>query len=119
MYGEGKKAGHPNDAAAFMQEATKSEAVTQERFMAGYKVLENFKFTDPGRIAAIGYCFGGGTVLKMALSGMDLAFRTSSRNRGRSRPRSWFVTAPRTKWSSPSSWHHSKSRLTKPELIIR
>jgi dienelactone hydrolase len=73
MYGEGKKADHPNDAAAFMQEATKSEDVTQERFMAGYKVLENFKFTDPGRIAAIGYCFGGGTVLKMAMSGMDLA----------------------------------------------
>jgi dienelactone hydrolase len=28
--------------------------------------------TDPTRIAAIGYCFGGGVVLNMAREGMDL-----------------------------------------------
>ena len=31
------------------------------------------EFTDPTRIAAIGYCFGGTTVLELARSGADIA----------------------------------------------
>ena len=34
---------------------------------------EEQTFTDPGRIGAIGYCFGGSVVLQMARDGMDLA----------------------------------------------
>jgi dienelactone hydrolase len=31
------------------------------------------QFTDPKRVAAIGYCFGGTTVLELARSGADIA----------------------------------------------
>jgi dienelactone hydrolase len=41
--------------------------------MAGLEVLENDERTDPDRIAAIGYCFGGTGVLELARAGADLA----------------------------------------------
>ena len=42
------------------------------RFTAAKKALEAQPGTDPSRIAAIGYCFGGAVVLEMARRGMDL-----------------------------------------------
>ena len=36
-------------------------------------MLEKNEFVDPDRIAAIGYCFGGTTVLELARSGADIA----------------------------------------------
>ena len=43
------------------------------RFSAAVDVLRAHRTVDPHRIAAIGYCFGGGVVLEMARSGIDLA----------------------------------------------
>ncbi len=40
---------------------------------AGLDVLTHHELTDPKRIAAIGYCFGGTTVLELARSGADIA----------------------------------------------
>ncbi len=42
------------------------------RAAAGLDVLRNRPETDPARLAAIGYCFGGTTVLELARSGADL-----------------------------------------------
>jgi dienelactone hydrolase len=42
------------------------------RFMAALDYLKRQKSVDPERIAAIGYCFGGGVVLNMARQGVDL-----------------------------------------------
>jgi dienelactone hydrolase len=42
------------------------------RFMAAIGFLKKQPTVDPGRIAAIGYCFGGGIVLNMARQGVDL-----------------------------------------------
>jgi dienelactone hydrolase len=39
---------------------------------AGLDVLRNRPEVDPTRLAAIGYCFGGSTVLELARSGADL-----------------------------------------------
>ena len=60
--------------------------------------------TDAARLAAIGYCFGGTTVLELARSGADvkavvgfhsgLATAQSPRRQGRSRARSWCSSAP-------------------------
>lgn len=73
MYGEGKQANHPDDAGKFSGEIRKNMELGRERFLAAMKVLKENRFTDPGRIAAIGYCFGGSVVLQMARDGMDLA----------------------------------------------
>jgi len=43
------------------------------RAAAGLDVLRRRKEVDTARLAAIGYCFGGTTVLELARSGADLA----------------------------------------------
>ena len=73
MYGKGKVAKHPEDAQAFMAEATKDPAVMVDRFNAGLDQLKQDPHVNAGKIAAIGYCFGGAMVLNMARSGADLA----------------------------------------------
>jgi len=73
MYGAGKVTTHPQEAQAFATEATKDAAVVAARFNAALDLLKRDPRVDPARIAAIGYCFGGGVVLNMARSGADLA----------------------------------------------
>ncbi|MEQ1633012.1 MAG: dienelactone hydrolase family protein, partial [Planctomycetota bacterium] len=72
MYGDGKTASHPQDAAKFMNEVLANMAQGAERFEAGKRVLQDHETVDRERIAAIGYCFGGAVALGMARSGMDL-----------------------------------------------
>ncbi|MFO0573211.1 MAG: dienelactone hydrolase family protein [Polyangia bacterium] len=73
MYGKGKLAQHPKDAMAFVAEATKDPAQLKARFDAALARLKAVPQVDPGKIAAIGYCFGGGVALDMARAGEDLA----------------------------------------------
>ena len=73
MYGEGKHTEHPTDAMAFMQEATKDSAASAKRFDAGLEQLKKQAQTNPAKIAAIGYCFGGAVVLNAARRGEPLA----------------------------------------------
>lgn len=72
MYGKGKVATHPDDAKAFSAEASKDPAVVRARFDAALELLKKQSQVDPARIAAIGYCFGGGVALSMARAGEDL-----------------------------------------------
>jgi dienelactone hydrolase len=72
MYGNGKQAKHPDDAGKFAGEVRKNFPVAKARFDAAYALLSKQKTVDPERIAAIGYCFGGGVVLEMARAGADL-----------------------------------------------
>jgi dienelactone hydrolase len=72
MYGSGKQATHPDDAGKFSSELMKNFEVTNARFMAAMDFLKQQASVDPTRIAAIGYCFGGGVVLNMARQGVDL-----------------------------------------------
>lgn len=73
MYGEGKQATHPDDAGKFSGEIRRNMELGRKRFSAARKLLAEHRFTDPERIGAIGYCFGGGVVLQMARDGVDLA----------------------------------------------
>jgi dienelactone hydrolase len=73
MYGKGKVTTHPQDAQAFATEATKDPAIEAARFNAALAELKRDPHVDSTRIAAIGYCFGGGVVLDMARAGVDLA----------------------------------------------
>ena len=72
MYGNGKTATHPDEAGKFMTEVLNNMDQGVARFTAAKKALEAQPGTDPSRIAAIGYCFGGAVVLEMARRGMDL-----------------------------------------------
>lgn len=73
MYGTGKLAEHPDDANKFMKATLADMKVAETRFKAAMKLLQQQPTVNPNKIAAIGYCFGGGTVLHMARTGTDLA----------------------------------------------
>ncbi len=72
MYGGGKQAGHPKDAAAFMNVLLADMDLAEARFAAAQAQLAAHPTSDPQRVAAVGYCFGGGIVLHMARIGADL-----------------------------------------------
>ncbi|MFK5915093.1 MAG: dienelactone hydrolase family protein [Woeseiaceae bacterium] len=72
MYGNGKNASHPKDASMFSGEVKKNMAIAEKRFMAAYKLLQDQENVAKDKMAAIGYCFGGGIVLEMARRGVDL-----------------------------------------------
>jgi len=71
MFGKGKLATHPDEAQAFVAEATRDD-VAPERFQAALDVLEADAHVDTSRIGAIGYCFGGAVALDMARQGAGL-----------------------------------------------
>ena len=73
IYGKGVR---PKDAAEAGAQAGKyknDRKLLRERVNAGLQVLRKQSSVDPGRIAAIGYCFGGTTVIELARSGTDIA----------------------------------------------
>jgi dienelactone hydrolase len=72
MYGDGKTADHPDMAGKLAGEVFGKIDEGVKRFEAARAFLSSQPSTDAERIAAIGYCFGGGIVLHMARIGMDL-----------------------------------------------
>lgn len=72
MYGNGKQAEHPDDAGKFAGEVSKNLPVAKARFDAAMDMLKKQENVDAGKLAAFGYCFGGGIVLNMARMGADL-----------------------------------------------
>lgn len=72
MYGDGKQAAHPQDAQKFAGAVMQNVEGAKARFMAALDLLKKNPNTDSKRIAAIGYCFGGGVVLHMARFGVAL-----------------------------------------------
>jgi dienelactone hydrolase len=73
MYGDGKTADHPKDAGAMAGAVGGNLPLAKARFDAALETLRNEPTVDKDRIAAIGYCFGGGIVLNMARLGEDIA----------------------------------------------
>ena len=71
MYGNGV-AGDRERVIARITELRKDPARLCQRARAGIEVLASHPRVD-GRIAAVGYCLGGMTVLELARSGMELA----------------------------------------------
>ncbi|MGF6395376.1 dienelactone hydrolase family protein [Pseudomonas plecoglossicida] len=72
MYGDGKNTEHPQDAQAFMQEATKDPQATAKRFEAGLELLKLQPNINKHQLGAVGYCFGGKVVLDAARRGDKL-----------------------------------------------
>ncbi len=72
MYGDNKVTTHAKDAQGWSAQITQNKDAWRRRALAGLGVLKADQRVDPERLAAVGYCFGGSTVMQMAYSGADL-----------------------------------------------
>lgn len=70
MYGSGKTASHPQDAASFSKAVMSDLPVAKRRFLSAYELLRSRTGND--RIGALGYCFGGAVSLQMVRLGVPL-----------------------------------------------
>ena len=73
MFGEGRVAADPDEAGELMNASLNDMPSAEARFAAARETLAAHPACDAGRIAAIGYCYGGAVVLHAARLGMQLA----------------------------------------------
>jgi dienelactone hydrolase len=73
IYGKGIRPTTPAEAGAQAEIYRSDRQLMRDRAVAGLKQLRNHRFTDPSRIAAIEYCFGGGVALELARGGSDIS----------------------------------------------
>ena len=72
MFGGAKMTRHADEAKAWMQQITANIEAWQRRANLALEQLRAHPKVDAERLAAIGYCFGGATVMQLAYSGSDL-----------------------------------------------
>jgi len=72
IYGKGVRPKNSDEAAAESKKYKTDRQLMRARVNAGLALLKNHKLADTKRTAAIGYCFGGTTVLELARSGADV-----------------------------------------------
>jgi dienelactone hydrolase len=72
IYGKGIRPKNPAEAGAEAGKFKTNRALLRARATAGLEVLKKHARVDARRVAAIGYCFGGTTVLELARSGAGL-----------------------------------------------
>jgi dienelactone hydrolase len=69
IYGKNVRPQNMEEAAEQAGKYRSNRQLLRERAAAGLNWLRQHELTDSTRVAAIGYCFGGGTVLELARSG--------------------------------------------------
>jgi len=72
LYGDGKEI-PMSEARAKSSEIGSDFPLIQSRFNAALELLQSYDQVADSKIAAIGYCFGGGIVLNMARMGTEIA----------------------------------------------
>ncbi|MGZ5662573.1 MAG: dienelactone hydrolase family protein [Usitatibacter sp.] len=72
MFGDGKVTTDPKQAHAWYAETTGQPGLLASRSKAALDVLRKQPQSNPEELAAIGFCFGGTTVLQLAYSGVPL-----------------------------------------------
>ena len=72
MYGKGVIGSGPEENAKLMTPFMEDRALLQGRMQAALDTVRQQKEVDAGRVAAIGFCFGGLCVLDLARSGATL-----------------------------------------------
>ncbi len=69
MYGKGRVTTHPEKAGEWAKLTTTNVDEWLGRAEEGLKLLQEDPKVDPTRLAAIGYCFGGATVMQLVYGG--------------------------------------------------
>lgn len=72
MFGDGRITRHADEAKGWMQQITANIDAWQRRASLALEQLRKHPKVDADRLAAIGYCFGGATVMQLAYTGADL-----------------------------------------------
>ena len=72
IYGKGIRPKDTSEAGALAGKYKSDRALLRLRVNAALDELKKNEFVDVGRVAAIGYCFGGTTVIELARSGASL-----------------------------------------------
>lgn len=72
VFGQGKRAERGPEMGRYMNECLADRAQLRDRLAASLATLKGFGRVDAGKCAAIGFCFGGLSVLDMARSGQDV-----------------------------------------------
>jgi dienelactone hydrolase len=72
LYGQGVRPTNPDESRAQSRKLYDDRPTMRARLMAGLAEAETQPGVDGSRVVAIGYCFGGASVLEMARAGMDL-----------------------------------------------
>ncbi|MFI5346557.1 MAG: dienelactone hydrolase family protein [Elusimicrobiota bacterium] len=72
MYGKGVFAKDHEEAAKLAGVFFNDRTMMRKRALAGLEQLKKLPYVDQTKLAAIGYCFGGTTVLELARAGTDL-----------------------------------------------
>lgn len=72
IYGKGVRPQNSKEAGALAGKYKSDRQLLRARVNAGLDELKKNELVDTKRVAAIGYCFGGTTVLELARSGTEL-----------------------------------------------
>jgi dienelactone hydrolase len=72
IYGKGVRPKPPVETRQEMGKYTGNRPLLRSRVHAGLDVLRANPMTDTGKVLAIGFCFGGTTVLELARTGADV-----------------------------------------------
>ena len=73
IYGKGVRPKDTKEAGAEAGKYKSDRELLRSRVNAGLAALKKSELVDAKRVAAIGYCFGGTTVIELARSGADVA----------------------------------------------
>jgi dienelactone hydrolase len=72
LYGEGKFATDMAQVMSYVSALRSDVAAWRRRIAAALDTLSKHKRVDGSRLAAVGYCFGGSSVIELARGGADL-----------------------------------------------
>ena len=72
MYGTGRVTTKPDQARTWYGEVTSNPASWMERAQVALEILKAHERVDADKLAAMGFCFGGTTVMQMAYAGSEV-----------------------------------------------
>ncbi|MFM7363763.1 MAG: dienelactone hydrolase family protein [Cuspidothrix sp.] len=73
IYGKGIRPKNPEQSSKQATIYLQDRKLLRERAQAALQILQQHSLTESKHIAAIGYCFGGSTVLELARSGANIS----------------------------------------------